>query len=226
VSATPAETIVYAKELLKGLKDSHVLGCGKHFPGLGEANLDSHHEMPVIDKPWKKLWEEDLAPYRRLRSQMPFVMVAHAAYPAVTNRKTPASLSKKWITDILRKKIGYRGLIISDDLEMGGVLSAAPIEEAAVETVRAGADIYLICHNDEFVNRSFEAVLREAERDRRFREIVQKAAKRILAFKKRSPELKRRMSSVPTEKIISKLRRKNWMFTEEVRLATNRMMAM
>jgi beta-N-acetylhexosaminidase len=226
VSATQAETVVYAREMLRGLKDSHVLGCGKHFPGLGEANLDSHHDMPVIDKPWKKLWEEDLAPYRRLRAQMPFVMVAHAAYPAVTKQKTPASLSKKWITDILRRKIGYRGLIISDDLEMGGVLSAAPIEEAAVETVRAGADIYLICHNDEFVNRSFEAVLHEAERDRRFREIVQKAAKRILTYKKRSPELKRRMSAVPNEKIISKLRRKNWMFTEEVRLATNRMMAM
>lgn len=226
VSSNPEETVVYARELLKGLKDSHVLGCGKHFPGLGEGNLDSHHDMPVIDKPWKKLWNEDLVPYRRLRSQIPFVMVAHAAYPQVTKQKTPASLSKKWMTDILRKKIGYRGLIISDDLEMGGVLSAAPIEVASVETIRAGADIFLICHNDEFVNRSYEAVLREAERDRRFRQQVEAAAKRILALKRRSPEIKRKMAPVPTEKVIDKLRRKNWLFTEEVRLAANRRMAM
>lgn len=226
VSTSPDSTIAYARELLKGLKDSHILGCGKHFPGLGEANLDTHHELPSIHKPWKKLWDEDLLPYRRLRTQLPFIMVAHAAYPLVTKEKTPASISKKWITDILRRKIGYRGLIVSDDLEMGGVLSAAPIEVAAVETVRAGADIYLICHNDEFVERSYEAVLREAERDRRFRSTVETAARRILAFKKRSAAIKRKMAPTPDEKTIDKLRRKNWLFTEEVRLATNRRMAM
>ncbi len=226
VSAKAQQAVTYTREFLKGLKDCHVLGCGKHFPGLGEANLDTHHELPSIDKPWKRLWEQDLVPYRRLRAQLPFVMVAHAAYPQVTKDKTPASISRKWITDILRKKIGYRGLIVSDDLEMGGVLSAAPIEAAAVETIRAGADIYLICHNDEFIQRSYEAVLKEAERDRRFRATVETAAKRIAAFKKRSAEIKRKMAAAPDEKTIDKLRRKNWLFTEEVRLATNRRMAM
>src|ERR1041385_3227149 len=99
-SSDPDKTIQYSRAFLRGLKDCHVLGCGKHFPGLGEANLDSHHDMPVINKPWKKLWEEDLAPYRKLRTQIPFVMVAHAAYPQVTKDKTPASLSRKWMTDI------------------------------------------------------------------------------------------------------------------------------
>jgi beta-N-acetylhexosaminidase len=127
VSANPRETVVYAREFLAGLKKAGVLGCGKHFPGLGEGKLDSHHELPVIEKPLKKLWGEDLVPYRMLRQQLRFVMVSHAAYPQVTHDRTPASLSKIWITDILRKRIGYRGLIVSDDLEMGGVLSAAPI---------------------------------------------------------------------------------------------------
>src|SRR5262249_26858193 len=153
---------------LRGLKSAKVLGCGKHFPGLGEANLDTHHELPSIAKSWKKLWAEDLLPYRRLRREIPFVMVAHASYPAVTKDKLPASLSRKWMTDILRKKIGYRGLIVSDDLEMGGVLAAGSIEEVAVETLRAGADIFLVCHNQELVWRSYEAVLREAERNRKF----------------------------------------------------------
>ena len=119
VSADPHASVTYAREFLAGLKDAKVLGCGKHFPGLGEGKLDSHHELPVIEKSLKDLWAEDLVPYRALRRQLPFVMVSHAAYPQVTKTKTPASLSKIWITDILKKKIGYRGLVVSDDLEMG-----------------------------------------------------------------------------------------------------------
>src|SRR5262249_48961504 len=150
-SADPEKTILYAREFLRGLKAARVLGCGKHFPGLGEGNLDSHHSMPVVEKSWKAMWAEDLRPYRELRAQIPFVMVAHAAYPEITKDHQPASLSRKWMQEVLRKKIGYRGLIISDDLEMGGVLSTGPIEDVAVETLRAGADMFLICHNQELV---------------------------------------------------------------------------
>ena len=178
-----------------GLRDAGVLGCGKHFPGLGEANLDSHHDLPSIDKAWKRLWNEDLVPYREMRKELPFVMVAHVCYPAVTGDRTPASLSSKWMTDILRKKIGYRGLIISDDLDMGAVLSSASIEEAAVETLRAGADMFLVCQKEEHVWRAFEAVLQA--RRRRYASLrgswPQKCA-RVLAFKKKSREINARMA--------------------------------
>src|SRR6478752_7613380 len=204
-SSDPDETITYARAFLRGLKDAKVLGCGKHFPGLGEANLDSHHDMPVVQKGWKKMWAEDLAPYRELRNQIPFVMVAHASYPEVTNNKLPASLSNKWMQDILRKKIGYKGLIISDDLEMGGVLSTGEIEDVDVETLRAGADMFLVCHNQELVWRGFEAVLRTAERDSKFAEQVAQAARRVLAFKKRSPEL-RGFSAEPKARVVEKLK--------------------
>ncbi|MBZ5508177.1 MAG: beta-N-acetylhexosaminidase [Acidobacteriia bacterium] len=205
-SADPKATIVYAKEFLRGLKAAKVLGCGKHFPGLGEANLDSHHSMPVVQKNWKKMWEEDLAPYRELRRQIPFVMVAHASYPEVTNNQLPASLSRKWMQDVLRKKIGYNGLIISDDLEMGGVLSTGEIEDVAVETLRAGADMFLVCHNQELVWRGYEAVLRTAERDSKFATHVAKAAQRVLAFKKRSAEL-RGFAPEPKAKVVEKLKK-------------------
>ncbi|MGC2695844.1 MAG: beta-N-acetylhexosaminidase [Candidatus Angelobacter sp.] len=205
-SSDPEKTIAYAREFLKGLKAAKVLGCGKHFPGLGEANLDSHHAMPVVQKSWKKMWEEDLLPYRELRAQIPFVMVAHAGYPEVTNNKLPASLSRKWMEDVLRKKIGYRGLIISDDLEMGGVLSTCDIEDVAVETLRAGADMFLVCHNQELVWRGFEAVLRTAERDRKFAAKIERAAKRVLHFKRRSGEL-RGFSAEPKAKVVEKLQR-------------------
>ena len=205
-SADPAKTITYAREFLRGLKAAKVLGCGKHFPGLGDANLDSHHDMPVVQKSWRRMWAEDLVPYRELRRQIPFVMVAHAAYPEVTNNKLPASLSRKWMQDVLRKKIGYSGLIISDDLEMGGVLSTGEIEDVAVETLRAGADMFLVCHNQELVWRGFEAVLRTAERDRKFADHVAKAARRVLAFKKRSAEL-RGFAAEPKAKVVDHLKK-------------------
>jgi len=221
VSADPKDTIAYAREFLAGLRSAGVLGTIKHFPGLGEANLDTHHELPNVEKSWKKLWDEDMAPYRALRRESPLILVGHAAYPAVTRNRTPASLSKKWITDILRKKIGYRGLIVSDDLEMGGVLKAAPIEQAAVEHIRAGGDLCLICHIEEHVVRSYEALVKEAERDQSFARRVKESVARLLAFKKKSKELKRR-APAPAAAKIEKLSRQMWEFSEQVRLATIR----
>jgi beta-N-acetylhexosaminidase len=230
VSDDPKQVVAYAREFLRGLGDAGVLGCGKHFPGLGEATLDTHHELPSVDKPLRKLWEEDLVPYRSLslRRGLPFVMVSHAAFPAVTKKRTPASLSKKWITDILRKKIGYRGLICSDDLEMGGVLAAGPIEQAAIEQVtighiRAGGDLGLICHQEDFILRAHEALVREAERDRRFARRAGESARRVLAFKKKTFDKKSaagRRTPAPTSARVEKLARQLWEFGEEIRLAT------
>lgn len=210
-------TTIYAREFLHGLDECHVLGCGKHFPGLGEANLDSHADLPSIDKPWKRLWKEDLVPYRELRRDLPFVMVAHAAYPQVTGDKTPASLSKKWMSSILRKKVGYRGLIITDDLDMGGVLAAAPIEEAAVETLRAGADMFLVCQKEESVRRAFEAVLKRAESDRKFARLIAEKSERVLRFKKKSKALQSRPKTPPSQETLDRLTRRIWEFSEEVR---------
>jgi beta-N-acetylhexosaminidase len=219
VSDDPKQVVAYAREFLRGLDDAGVLGCGKHFPGLGEATLDTHHELPSIDKPLRKLWDEDLVPYRSLslRRELPMVMVSHAAFPAVTKTRTPASLSKKWITDILRKKIGYRGLICSDDLEMGGVLAAAPIEEAMIGHIRAGGDLGLICHQEDFILRAHEAVIREAERDSRFGRRARESARRVLAFKKKS--LAKPRTPTPSSARVEKLTRQLWEFGEEIRLA-------
>jgi beta-N-acetylhexosaminidase len=217
VSANPLETVKYAREFLTGLGAANVMGCGKHFPGLGEGKLDSHHELPVIEKSLKRLWAEDLVPYRTLRRQLPFVMVSHAAYPQVTSDSTPASLSKIWITDILRKRIGYRNLIVSDDLEMGGVLSAAPIGKAAVEFIRAGGDLCLICHREAHIVQAYEELIRAAQQDSSFEHRIVEAARRVLAFKKKSGRAMRRVKT-PSEATIGKLSRRLWEFSEQVRL--------
>lgn len=218
VSADPKQVVIYAREFLAGLRSAGVVGAAKHFPGLGPANLDTHLELPVVRKAWKQLWQEDMVPYRALRRQLPMILIGHANYPAVTRDGLPASLSKKWIGDILRRKIGYRGLIVSDDLEMGGVLKAAPIEEAAVGHIRAGGDLCLICHEEDLVTRSYEALLAETERDGRFARRVQESAARVLAFKKKSAELKRRMAT-PGPKKVQQLSRQLWEFSEQVRFA-------
>ena len=231
VSDDPKRVIAYAREFLRGLGDAGIVGCGKHFPGLGEATLDTHHELPSVHKSLRKLWEQDLVPYRVLRRELPMVMVSHAAFPEVTGAKekdkekrtgTPASLSKKWISDVLRKKIGYRGLICSDDLEMGGVLAAAPIEEAAIAHIRAGGDLALICHQEDFILRAHEALQREAERDSKMARRVQESAQRVLAFKKKwlaNASMPRRRTSAPTPARMEKLTRQLWEFGEEIRLA-------
>ncbi len=216
VSAEPRQVVAYAREFLAGLDAAKVLGCGKHFPGLGEGKLDSHHELPVIEKSLKKLWAEDLVPYRTLRRQLSMVMVSHAAYPQVTKTKTPASLSKVWITDILRKRIGYKNLIVSDDLEMGGVLSAAPVGEAAVEFVRAGGDLCLVCHREDYVLQAHEALVKAAERDRRFAQRVVESARRVAAFKKKRGSMMR-ASKAPSAAVVEKLSRRLWEFGEQAR---------
>jgi beta-N-acetylhexosaminidase len=146
------------------------------------------------------------------------ILVGHANYPLVTHDRSPASLSKKWITDILRKKIGYRGVIVSDDLEMGGVLKAAPIEQAAVEHIRAGGDLCLICHIEEYVTRSYQELVKTAEHEPKFARRVKESVARVLAFKNKSPHL-RRKSSAPDPSRLDKLSREVWEFGEKVRLA-------
>jgi beta-N-acetylhexosaminidase len=217
VSADPDAAVTYVREFLAGLKDAKVVGCGKHFPGLGEGKLDSHHELPVIEKSWKELWAEDLVPYRALRRQLPFVMVSHAAYPQVTKTKTPASLSKMWITDILKKKIGYRGLVVSDDLEMGGVLSAASVGEAAVEFVRAGGDLCLVCHREDRVVEAYEALIKTTERDKKFAKRVAESWRRVAAFKKKCGK-RLAAGKAPTAAVVERLTRNLWELGEQVRL--------
>jgi beta-N-acetylhexosaminidase len=153
---------------------------------------------------------------------MPLVMVSHAAYPLVTKDRTPASLSKVWITDILRKRIGYRKLIVSDDMEMGGVLSAAPIGPAAVEFIRAGGDLCLVCHREDYIAQAFEELSKTAEREPKLARRVEESIRRVLEFKKKSTKILRRVKE-PSATTAEKLSRKLWEFSEQVRLeALNR----
>jgi beta-N-acetylhexosaminidase len=170
---TPSGVVEYARAFLSGLATHGIAGCGKHFPGLGAGTLDSHLETPSIDRTYRALWNQDLAPYRELHRELPMVMVSHAAYPETPGRNHPASASPFWIGTVLRKRIGYSGIIFSDDLEMGGIFKFLPIEEAAVAAIRAGMDLLEICHSPELILRAYESLVSEAERSPSFRKLLQ-----------------------------------------------------
>lgn len=177
--ATAEEVIAYARPFLAGLAAQGIAGCGKHFPGLGGGTSDSHFDTPAIARTWQELWNEDIAPFRELSNELPMVMVNHAAYPNTQSKHLPATASPFWVTSVLRKRLSYRGLIFSDDMEMGGILKAMPIEEAAITAIRAGMDMIEICHSPELILRAYESLIAEAERSTAFRALLAARAQEV-----------------------------------------------
>jgi beta-N-acetylhexosaminidase len=202
--AKSQDVIGYSREFLAGLSAQGVAGCGKHFPGLGGAAGDTHFVTPEIQRNWNELWEQDLVPYRDLHKQMPMIMINHAAYPNTPGKKEPASASRFWITEVLRRKIGYKGLVLSDDLEMGGILRFLPVEEAAIAAMRAGSELMLICHSPELILRTFEALISEAERSAAFRRILLATARE--SSRKRGRLFARGLPPPPNAKRLARLR--------------------
>jgi len=214
-AAATAEGVVrYARGFLAGLAAQGVVGCGKHFPGLGGGTLDSHLATPAIGRGSRELWNEDLAPYRALKDELPMAMVSHASYPNARGKHLPASVSAYWITAVLRKRIGYRGLVFSDDLEMGGILKFMPIEEAAIAAVRAGMDLMEICHSPELILRAYEALLREAERSGAFRTLLLGRSRQTLL--KRAKLFGREAAKALSARQMEQLRTKILRFGEAV----------
>jgi len=168
-----------------GLLRAHVVAVVKHFPGLGGGDLDSHRATPSIACTWPQIWEQDLEPYRALAASLPLITVSHAAYPKIERPPLPASLSRFWIQDVLRNKLRYRGLVTSDDMEMGGVLQDRSPEDAAIDAIAAGTDLLEICQRADRILATHEALLREAERSPAFARCVSRAAKRVANAKRR-----------------------------------------
>jgi beta-N-acetylhexosaminidase len=211
VSGEPDQVIRYARFFLRGLARQGVLGCGKHFPGLGSGQVDSHHATPVIAKPLAGLWKEDLLPYRQLAKQLPMVMVSHATYSASVPE--PASVSAYWIREILIREIGYQGLIVSDDMEMGGILKYTGMAEAAVQALAAGTHIVEICRSPSLVFAAYEAVLREAEASPAFARRLRNAAAKVASVATAGPN---RLSPSPANVAVKRMQNAVELFTRQV----------
>ena len=133
--------------MMRGLLDGGVIPCGKHFPGHGDTERDSHVELPVVRRTREELERTELAPFRAaIAAAIPMLMTAHVLYPAL-DPDHPATLSRAILTDLLRHRLGFAGVIASDDLEMRAIADDQSIGGAAVATLQAGADALLVCQD-------------------------------------------------------------------------------
>jgi beta-N-acetylhexosaminidase len=141
-----------------GMHAAGMPATGKHFPGHGWAVADSHLCLPVDPRPLAALWDEDLRPYRELatRCKPDLIMTAHVHYPAVDS--LPASLSRVWLDQVLRRRIGYDGLVIADDLGMEGAAVAGDLIERSRTALAAGNDLIMLCNVPESVPAVIEAL--------------------------------------------------------------------
>ena len=141
-----AEVIRNAAAFNEGLQAEGIASCGKHFPGYSRAPLDAHHELPEINLSREDLEAHELAVFRHFTDQIDSMMIGHAFFPALESTRTPASLSRAVITGLLRQECGFKGLVMTDDLDMGAILNHYGLEETIRLAITAGNDLAMICH--------------------------------------------------------------------------------
>jgi beta-N-acetylhexosaminidase len=181
----PSVCALYGSAWIEGLQGAGVLACGKHFPGHGDTTNDSHVELPVVDRTAARLEAVELAPFRAaVRAGVASLMSAHVVYPAL-DRERPATLSHAICTKV-RARIGFEGLLVSDDLEMQAIEARWSIEEAAVLAVKAGCDALLICWSEEKQERAVHALVREASGSPAFKARCVEAHARTLTARRRT----------------------------------------
>jgi beta-N-acetylhexosaminidase len=179
----PHEVAARALAFAAGLARAGVLACGKHFPGHGDTTTDSHLELPRLDHTLERLRAVELVPFlKAAAAELPMLMTAHIVFAAL-DPDSPATLSSAAIEGLLRTEIGYRGLVVSDDLDMNAISAHYGPGDAAVAAVRAGCDVLLLCCNQTVQRESYEAMVRAAEDDSDFRDRVRRSATAIRALK-------------------------------------------
>ncbi|MGE6378531.1 glycoside hydrolase family 3 N-terminal domain-containing protein [Peribacillus muralis] len=186
VGEDPEKVYRYGKKAIQGLNDASVTGALKHFPGNGRSEVDPHVDTSSVKADQLDLENSDIYPFKRIISEMDdqsfFVMVTHIKYPAYDQQK-PASLSKVIIEDLLRGKLNYGGLVITDDLEMGAVNKYFSYEEMGMEAILAGADILLVCHEYTHELEVYEGLLEAVKAGKVPMERIDQSVKRVLAYK-------------------------------------------
>jgi beta-N-acetylhexosaminidase len=191
---SPGEVLGYTTVYMRGLQGAGLLGCLKHFPGIGAGEVDSHEEMPVVRLSHDDLIAQDLAPYielfQRRDDRVRCVMVSHGGFPNIDIREEvtggllePASLNYNIVTKLLRQELGYKHLVVTDDLEMGAIARHCEIEDAAVRAALAGEDMVLICASPDKIRRGYQGLLEAAKSGRLTAERIKQSLDRIARTK-------------------------------------------
>ena len=191
---SPGEVLGYTTVYLRGLQETGMVGCLKHFPGIGAGEVDSHEQMPLVHLSHDDLIAQDLAPYIELfgrkDDRVRCVMVSHGGFPNIDIRQEltggllePASLSYNIVTRLLREELGYQHLVVTDDLEMGAISRHCDIDAASIRAFLAGEDMLLICAHPDVIRKGYQALLHAAQKNKLPKERIRASLKRIAAMK-------------------------------------------
>ena len=195
---SPGEVLGYTTVYLRGLQGTGCFGCLKHFPGIGAGEVDSHEEMPIVHLSHDDLMAQDLAPYielfQREDDRVRVVMVSHGGFPNIDIRHgvvggalVPASLNYGIVTTLLREELGYKHLVVTDDLEMGAIAKHCEIEEGASRAFLAGQDMLLICSRPDIIRRGYQGLLSEVQKGAISIDRLHLSLQRIAEFKSMMP---------------------------------------
>ena len=183
---TPGRVERFAVPAMRGYLDGGVLASAKHFPGHGDTAMDSHLSLPCIDKPLEELEKLELRPFRALiDAGIPAVMSTHILFPQLEPEHIPATMSRRIMTGLLRERLGFRGLIISDCMEMQAIARYYGSPEGTVAAMAAGVDLVFISHTAATMEQAILSVLGAVESGRLSMEEMDTSVERILALKER-----------------------------------------
>ena len=185
-SADANTVIDFVRAATKGYQQENIIYSLKHFPGIGKGRVDSHVDSSSIDVAKEVLMAEDILPFKTIIDENEpndyFILVSHLKYPAL-DEEYPASLSSKIMTDLLRNELGYKGIIITDDMEMGAVANHNDFRSIGVNAVKAGADIVLVCHEYEHQQEVYLGLLDAVNNGEISQERIDESIKRIIKVK-------------------------------------------
>lgn len=185
--STDTNTVIdFVRAATKGYQQENIIYSLKHFPGIGKGRVDSHVDSSSIDVAKEVLMTEDIIPFKTIIDENDpndyFILVSHLKYPAL-DEEYPASLSSKIMTDLLRNELGYKGIIITDDMEMGAVANHNDFRSIGVKAVKAGADIVLVCHEYEHQQEVYLGLLDAVNSGEISQERIDGSVKRIIKVK-------------------------------------------
>lgn len=185
-STNPDEVVRYASAIGKAYEEAGLWYSYKHFPGIGKTDVDLHADTSVVPVPKETLLNEDTKVFVDLIKQSKpntyAIMVSHAMYPQI-DPDHPSSLSKAIITDWLRKDMGYNGVVVTDDMDMGALAKHYTFGDMAVQSILAGSDILLVCHEYEHMQEAYNGLMKAVKDGRISKERLDESVKRILLMK-------------------------------------------
>jgi beta-N-acetylhexosaminidase len=179
LGATPELVARHGVALLRGLQENGVAACGKHFPGHGDTSQDSHHHLPTLNHSLDRLMRVEMPPFEAaIGAGVASIMTAHVIFTPL-DAKYPATLSEAVLDGLLRKKLEFDGVVMSDDMQMKAIADNYGFDEAIVRGARAGIDLFWVCHEHALQNRAIDVLIRAVERGELSRSMLECASARI-----------------------------------------------